>query len=302
VIDPRPYHYYSTALLHTSSELALRSSCTKRQPARADPDAQVDSREEFDSRQGGLCPAPRTCEPRGGVVANFEAQSRISYLRYLPRSPVVQVDPLLTVGQLAQAAPVRFTSLVSQTPCTYISTATNTLPSLQRLRGKASKERQSYCRVGLAVRRTVSAPCALSISSTPDRRPPHPPRAGHNLEPRSRSLTPGSMAECWLEGGGNFEALLIDDGMNGGADRPGPKSTLLCWAQGTRHSAMILARPIYRGLRVAQSRPECAKTMSIVTGRRRSNFPGMVCPAAYRAPRIPALRTWSHPGRETRRS
>jgi len=92
VIDPRPYHDVLDSAVAQLERARATAALAQTQNQRAQTliAAKAISREEFDSRQAGLARLPLTCVPQRRLL---QLRSSISDLpRYVPRSPVVQVE------------------------------------------------------------------------------------------------------------------------------------------------------------------------------------------------------------------
>jgi multidrug efflux system membrane fusion protein len=213
VVDPRPYQ---AALDRAQADLArarAEARLAQAQDARAQSliDAKAISREEFEQRKANSAGADAAVRAAEAAVAAARLDLQFTQVR----SPIAgrAGRALVTEGNLAQADATLLTTVVSQDPVfVYFETDEQTWLRYAALARKGERsDTGNPVRVGLS--NEAGYPHAGSVDFIDNQVDPRTGtlRARAVLRNPDRLFTPGLFARVQLQGGGERQALLVDD-------------------------------------------------------------------------------------------
>ena len=274
VIDPRPYQ---AALDRAQAELArarAEARLAQAQDARAQSliDAKAISREEFEQRKANSAGADAAV--RGAEAAVAAARLDLQFTQV--RSPIAgrAGRALVTEGNLAQADATLLTTVVSQDPVyVYFETDEQTWLRYAALARKGERsDTGNPVRVGLA--NEAGYPHAGSVDFIDNQVDPRTGtlRARAVLRNPDRLFTPGLFARVQLQGGGERQALLVDDKAVL-TDQDRKYVYVLGKGNTAQRKDVVLGRSV-DGLRVVTSGLSAGDKV-IVNGVQKVFFPGM---------------------------
>ena len=279
VIDQRPYlaalQQAEAALERARSEARLARTQDER--AQTLIDAQVISREEFETRRAAS--AGSDAAVRGAEAAVASARLNLTFTEV--RAPISgrAGRALVTTGNLAQADATALTTLVSLDPV-YVDFDSDEQTYL-RYNALARKGERAAAhnpvRVGLA--NEAGFPHDGTVDFIDNQVDPRTGtiRARAVLANPERIFTPGLFARVQLEGSAKFTALLIDDkAVLTDQDR---KYVYVLGAGNTAARKDVELGPMIDGLRVVES-GLAATDKVVVDGVQKVFFPGMPLKAA----------------------
>jgi multidrug efflux system membrane fusion protein len=213
VIDPRPYrnalHSAQAQLEHARAAANLAQSKTEH--AQALFAAQAMSREEFNGRQTEL--NQTVAEVRAAEAAVATAKLNLNFTEV--RAPIEgrAGRAYLTAGNLAQADQSILTTLVSQDPMyVYFDCDEHSFLRYKEFARKNDRERNVYpVRIRLANEEGFSHHGTVDFFDNQLNPATGTIRVRAVVANADRSLTPGLHARVQLQGGGELNALLIDE-------------------------------------------------------------------------------------------
>ncbi|WP_374557061.1 efflux RND transporter periplasmic adaptor subunit [Thermomonas sp.] len=274
VIDPRPYQ---AALDRAQAELArarAEARLAQAQDARAQSliDAKAISREEFEQRKANSAGADAAVRAAEAAVAAARLDLQFTQVR----SPIAgrAGRALVTEGNLAQADATLLTTVVSQDPVfVYFETDEQTWLRYAALaRNGERSDTGNPVRVGLA--NEAGYPHAGSVDFIDNQVDPRTGtlRARAVLRNPDRLFTPGLFARVQLQGGGERQALLVDDKAVL-TDQDRKYVYVLGKGNTAQRKDVVLGRSV-DGLRVVTSGLSAGDNV-IVQGVQKVFFPGM---------------------------
>lgn len=274
VVDPRPYQ---AALDRAQAELArarAEARLAQAQDARAQSliDAKAISREEFEQRKANSAGADAAVRAAEAAVAAARLDLQFTQVR----SPIAgrAGRALVTEGNLAQADATLLTTVVSQDPVfVYFETDEQTWLRYAALARKGERsDTGNPVRVGLA--NEAGYPHAGSVDFIDNQVDPRTGtlRARAVLRNPDRLFTPGLFARVQLQGGGERQALLVDDKAVL-TDQDRKYVYVLGEGNTAQRKDVVLGRSV-DGLRVVASGLSAGDKV-IVQGVQKVFFPGM---------------------------
>jgi multidrug efflux system membrane fusion protein len=274
VVDPRPYQ---AALDRAQAELArarAEARLAQAQDARAQSliDAKAISREEFEQRKANSAGADAAVRAAEAAVAAARLDLQFTQVR----SPIAgrAGRALVTEGNLAQADATLLTTVVSQDPVfVYFETDEQTWLRYAALARKGERsDTGNPVRVGLA--NEAGYPHAGSVDFIDNQVVPRTGtlRARAVLRNPDRLFTPGLFARVQLQGGGERQALLVDDKAVL-TDQDRKYVYVLGEGNTAQRKDVVLGRSV-DGLRVVASGLSAGDKV-IVQGVQKVFFPGM---------------------------
>ncbi|WP_449446900.1 efflux RND transporter periplasmic adaptor subunit [Thermomonas brevis] len=274
VVDPRPYQ---AALDRAQAELArarAEARLAQAQDARAQSliDAKAISREEFEQRKANSAGADAAVRSAEAAVAAARLDLQFTQVR----SPIAgrAGRALVTEGNLAQADATLLTTVVSQDPVfVYFETDEQTWLRYAALARKGERsDTGNPVRVGLS--NEAGYPHAGSVDFIDNQVDPRTGtlRARAVLRNPDRLFTPGLFARVQLQGGGERQALLVDDKAVL-TDQDRKYVYVLGEGNTAQRKDVVLGRSV-DGLRVVASGLSAGDKV-IVQGVQKVFFPGM---------------------------
>jgi multidrug efflux system membrane fusion protein len=274
VVDPRPYQ---AALDRAQDDLArarAEARLAQAQDARAQSliDAKAISREEFEQRKANSAGADAAVRAAEAAVAAARLDLQFTQVR----SPIAgrAGRALVTEGNLAQADATLLTTVVSQDPVfVYFETDEQTWLRYAALARKGERsDTGNPVRVGLA--NEAGYPHAGSVDFIDNQVDPRTGtlRARAVLRNPDRLFTPGLFARVQLQGGGERQALLVDDKAVL-TDQDRKYVYVLGEGNTAQRKDVVLGRSV-DGLRVVASGLSAGDKV-IVQGVQKVFFPGM---------------------------